>query len=355
MRISRSVLALGAVAFAAVLAVPAAASTRPAQPLSANPLAPSLVQRLLHKNQSGAQTAVQAPLPQGQFQLPTVQLLSGPKPKAKDPFNTLYLSTLYGESVQFYNLNGGVGVKPWIQLNGGNYFVGSAVDENHALYVAYEGGGDFIVPRGNLNNIGFLDCFCYAFDTKIDHKGNVYISSLNGLFFGGTNDTIYEFAHGTLNYVQTLYDPNMISPLYMAFDSKDDLVTSGINHAGNWEIDEFPAGSSKPKHLQQFGEPGYGEYTLAIDRYDNLLVGDFLAGTIKTYAPPWTHPAIASITPGSNNAMVMTNDHPQNIWVASAFFFSEAEEYSLSGSLIDYTAVGYPYLPAGVSVDPVAR
>ncbi len=355
MRISRSVLALGAVVFAAVLAVPAAASARPTQPLSANPLGPSLVQRLLLKhNQSGPQTAIPSSLPQGQFQLPTQQLGSGPKPKAKDPYNALFLSTDFGFSVEFYNLNGGVSVKPWIQLNGGP-FLGDAVDENHTLYAADESGGDVIVPRGNLNNIGLLGCFCYAFDTKIDHKGNVYISHLDGLFFGGTNDTIYEFAHGTLNYVQTIYDPNMIAPLYIAFDSKDDLVTAGINHAGNWEIDVFPAGSSKPKRLQQFSEPEYGEFTLAIDRYDNLLVGDFLAGTIKTYAPPWTHPAIASISPGPNNAMVMTNDHPQNIWVASAYFYSQAVEYSLSGSVVDYTAYGYPYLPAGIAVDPVAH
>ena len=349
--------ALDAVALATVLGVPSVAATRPAQPLLTNPLAEPVVQRLMHPNKQNGPTAANLyRLPLEKLHAPRLKPGPGPKPK-NGHINQLYLDTELGGSVQFYNLAGGLGVKPWIQLTAGGITYGNTVDPQHNLYFTDAPGLLVIVPWPfRLQTIQLIDCFCDSFDVKLDEQGTIYLSHLDGLFGQCICDTVFVYAQrGTHGLTNTLYDPNLADTEYMAVDSQGDLIVTGHNRALTAVImDVFPAGSSKPKRLKQFSDSS--ELTVAFDKHDNLLVGAFSTGAISTYAPPWTHPAIASIGSGSlyNNGMVMSNDRPQNIWISPAFYYSEAEEFTQSGSLVDYTAVGYPYLPIGVAIDPPA-
>ncbi len=354
MRISHSVFALGAVAFAGLLVAPAAAAQ-----FGPLPRVPSMTQRpvaqgLMHRNVPAPPMAWQ--LPQGSLHGPPQQQLGpGSPPNHKEPLRLIYHTDFEFEEIYDYNQADTPSHKPWITIFGA-YAIGDTVDAQHTLYFAdLFADGVYTLKRGQ-GVFNYIYCGCEAFDVKVGRDGTVYVSTLSG-------DVIYEYANGAVTPTNTLYDANLTETTNMAVDGKGDVFISGPQrYTGVPEVDEFFAGSSKPKML--FTTPGDVEANIALDKYDNLWEAGFYAfehGGVQKWAPPYTKgPSGGFPFDGYTNYLVMSNDKAQNVWVSgydySAPYYgcAAAYEFTQSGTVLDSTYPCWGYSAGGVAVDPPA-
>lgn len=119
-------------------------------------------------------------------------------------------------------------------------------------------------------------------DVALDSSGNVYILNLNNL---SGPPTVQVYAPGG-SQTGTLSDPSFNVLFGVGVDRHDNVFVSNLTSGNVGNVIEFPNGKMPGTQLSgiALGLPG----TPAFDSRGNLIISDWLAGTLDVFAPPYS-------------------------------------------------------------------
>lgn len=263
-----------------------------------------------------------------------------------------------GSGVVFVYSQVGIGQRPIGALTGIRAPASLFVRGNGDLYVAARGSGTIPVfhrgqtrPFTTLKDIAGVE----PWGVSVDSRGTVYVGNVSPT--GTAPGSISVFSNGSPSPTETVTIPNTSGVRDIAIDSKDNVFFTYLQSfpsggfGGVAEVVSTRAGTSA-KHLMSTSSPA----GLQIDRHDNLLVGEDYSSPsyIWTIPPPYTGSATSVFTVQGDAFRFALTGSEQAIWVANAFY-RRAEEYSVSGQMLDATSRSRLTYPEGVACDPPGR
>lgn len=185
-------------------------------------------------------------------------------------------------------------------------------------------------------------------DVALDPSGNVYILNLNNIS-GPPEVNAYNSSTGAL--LRTLTDPSFNVLFGVGSDRNGNVFVSNLttNNVGN--VIEFPKGKMPGKALSgiHLGLPG----TPALDSKGNMVISDWLNGTIDVFAPPYTGAPATSALMGQS-IWCPLNKNQKRIYCGDAENGSiDVYAYPGGAYIYSYTAsLSASELVTGVSPSP---
>ncbi|HKU81718.1 MAG TPA: hypothetical protein VJP76_06065 [Candidatus Tumulicola sp.] len=220
---------------------------------------------------------------------------------------------------------------------GGNLWVPNGIADSTTKYAPNCGAALLTIP----------DPTGEPADVALDSSGNVYILNINNL---SGPPTVQVYAPDG-SQIGTLSDPSFNVLFGVGVDRHDNVFVSNLTSSNVGNVVEFAGGKMPGTQLSgiSLGLPG----TPAFDSNGNLIISDWLAGTLDVFAPPYASPPSTSPLMGAS-IWCPLGYHQKRVYCGDAENGSiDVYAYPGGAYLYSYTAALSPSaLVTGVSPYP---